>query len=270
VAHKGVLSKFKIYISAALIIISALPVHAGDYLIGSQDVLKITVFDNPDLTTEARVSGEGKITFPLLGEIVVKNLTARQIEKSIGEKLATKGIVKDPQVTAFVQQYNRKVTIIGEVMKPGQYEIPGRATVLDMISLALGMNQNAGYRVTVFRKEPDADGRETTKKISIDMDGLLNGGNLAQNIELQDQDVVYVPKAIFYVYGEVNKPGSYRLEKGVTVKRAIAMAGGLTAKGSQRRIEITRKDGDKESSASAHVDDLVRIDDVIKIKESIF
>lgn len=244
---------------------------AQDYLVGSQDVLKITVFEYPDLTTEVRVSEEGKITFPLLGEIVAKNLTPRQIETSIAEKLLAGKFVKKPQVSVFIQQYRgRKVTIIGEVVKPGLYEIAGPTTLLDTISLALGLNQNAGYQLTVFRKETDAGGRETSKKITVDVDRLLNGGDLSQDIELQTGDVVFVPKSHFYIYGEVNRPGVYRLDKGITVKRALAIAGGLTAKGSEGRIEITRREGEKETILSADIDDLVRLDDVVRIKQSIF
>jgi polysaccharide export outer membrane protein len=155
-------------------------------------------------------------------------------------------------------------------MKPGQYQFSGPTTLLDVIALALGTNQNAGYLLTVFRKEKGNDGRESTKKITVDSDRLLNGGDLTLNIEVQNQDVIYVPKSTFYIYGEVNKPGAYRLEKGITVKKAIAIAGGLTPKGSQKRIEITRKDGEKETLADADIDNLVQFDDVIRIKESIF
>jgi polysaccharide export outer membrane protein len=248
-----------------------LSASAQDYLIGSQDVLKITVFEHPDLTTETRVSEDGKITFPLLGEIEAKNLTTRQVEKSIADKLSKSRMVNEPQVNVFVEQYmGRRVTIIGEVIKPGQYQISGPTTLLDVIALALGTNQNAGYLLTVFRKEKGDDGKESTKKITVDVERLLNGGDLSLNIELQNLDVVYVPKAVFYIYGEVNKPGAYRLEKGITVKRAIAIAGGLTPKGSQLRIEITRRDGEKETLAGADIDNLVQFDDVIRIKESIF
>lgn len=252
-------------------ILFALPSHAQDYLIGSQDVLKITVFEYPALTTEARVSEDGKITFPLLGEVNAKNLTARQVEKGIAEKLVAAKIIKVPQVSVFVQQQRgRKVTIIGEVVKPGQYEIAGPTTLLDTISLALGMTPNAGYQLTVFRKEPAADGKIKTKKYLVDVDRLLSSGDLSQNFELQNADVVYVPKSIFYVYGEVNKPGAYRLEKGVNVKKALALAGGLTAKGSQRRIEITRKEDGKERALNASIDELVQLNDVVRFKESIF
>ena len=270
-AARKFLSAFLAVIAVTLPVLSAIPSVAQDYLIGSQDVLKISVFEYPDLTTEVRVSEDGKITFPLLGEIVAKNLTTRQLEKGIAEKLAAGNFVKEPQVSVFIQQYRgRKVTIIGEVVKPGQYEIAGPTTLLDTISLALGMNQNAGHLLTVFRKEPGPDGREATRKITVDVDRLLNGGDLSQDIELQNGDVIYVPKAIFYIYGEVNRPGAYRLEKGITVKRAIALAGGLTPKGTESRIEITRREGEKERDLGADIDDPIRLDDVVRIKESIF
>jgi polysaccharide export outer membrane protein len=247
------------------------PVFGLDYLIGSQDILKISVFEYPELTTETRVSEEGKITFPLLGEIDAKGLTARQVEKNIAGKLIGGNFVKDPQVSVFIQQYHgRKVTIIGEVNKPGQYEIIGPTTILDIVSQALGMNQNSGYLLTVFRKNLTASGQISVNKLTVDIDRLLNGGDLSQDIELQNSDVIYVPKSIFYIYGEVNRPGAYRLEKGITVKKAIALAGGLTPKGSQRRIEITRKLNESETSLIAEIDSYVRLDDVVMIKESIF
>ena len=271
-----------------------LPAFAEDYLIASQDVLKITVFEYPDLTTEARVSEDGKITFPLLGEIDAKNLTTRQVEKSIAENLISGNIVNNPQVSVFIQQYRgRKITIIGEVIKPGQFEISGPTTILDIIPMALGLSQNAGYLITVFRKDPASGVKESTTKINVDVDRLLNGGDLSQNIDLQNGDVVYVPKAIFYIYGEVNRPGAYRLEKGITIKKAIALAGGLTPKGSENRIEVTRKQCEIKTSKitdigsyvrmrveqkqqnvcppqSAEISSYVGIDDVIMIKKSIF
>ncbi|HTP64819.1 MAG TPA: polysaccharide biosynthesis/export family protein [Geobacteraceae bacterium] len=264
------------YITAIFLLIAlsnpfVSPVSAQDYLVGSQDVMKITVFDHPDLTTEARVSEDGRITFPLVGEIDVKNLSTRQVEQSIADRLMKSGMVKNPQVNVFIEQYmGSRVTIIGEVMKPGQYQISGPTTLLDGLALALGTNQNSGYILTVFRKEKNAEGKETTRKIPVDVDRLLNGGDLSLNMELQNGDVVYVPKAAFYIYGEVNRPGVYRLERGITVKRAIAIAGGLTPKGSEWRIEITHRGGEKETVAGVKIDDLVQFDDIIMVKESIF
>lgn len=262
---------YAVLVGTHFLLQTAVPSFAQDYLIGSQDILKISVFEYPDLTTEVRVSEDGKITFPLLGEIEAKNLSTRQVEKAIAEELTNAKIVKDPQVSVFVQQYRgRKVTVIGEVVKPGQYEIAGPTSILDTISLAQGMSQNAGFMLTVFRKEPGTDGSDLTQKIMVDVDRLLNGGDLSQDIPLQNGDVIYVPKSVFYIYGEVNRPGAYRLDKGLTVKRAIALAGGLTPKGCDWRIKVTRKEGEQETTTSATIDDLIKLDDVVLIKESIF
>lgn len=259
-------------LAVSLLMLSALPTFAQDYLIGSQDVLKISVFGYPDLTIDAtRVSEDGKITFPLIGEIEAKNLTIRQVERSIADKLDKGNFVKNPQVNVFMQQYRgRKVTIIGEINKPGQYEISGPTTILDVISLSLGLSPTAGYELTVFRKEVSDAGAETTKKLSLDVDNLLNGGDLAQNIELQNGDVIYVPKSIFYISGEVNRPGAYKLEKGMTIKKALALAGGLGPRGLLGRIELTRKDGANQGVRDADLDSPLRVDDVVTVKQSIF
>lgn len=244
---------------------------ADDYRIGAQDILKITVYEHPDLTIETRVSENGTITFPLLGDVAAKNLTPRQLENGIAEKLVTGGFINNPQVNVFIIQYRgQRVTVVGEVAKPGQYELSGQTSVLDIISNALGLTPNAGYSIIIFRKEAAADGSETTRRISVDLDRLLNAGDLSQNITLQHRDLVHVPKSVFYIYGEVNRPGAYRLEKGITVRRAIALAGGLTPKGSTWRIAVTRKDGERDVDQSADLDDQLQLDDVVRIKESIF
>lgn len=245
--------------------------EAQDYRIGAQDVLKITVYEHPDLTVETRVSENGTITFPLLGDVSAKNLTTRQLETSIAEKLVAGGFINNPQVNIFIVQYRgQRVTVVGEVNKPGQYELVGQTTLLDIISNALGLTPTGGYTVTVFRKEITADGAESTRKITLDLDRLLNEGDLSQNIPLQHRDVVHVPKALFYIYGEVNRPGAYRLEKGITVRRAIALAGGLTPKGSTWRIAVARKSGGHDAEQSVDLDDPLRVDDVVRIRESIF
>lgn len=244
---------------------------AEDYLVGSQDVLRITVYEHPDLTTVVRVSEEGKITFPLIGELEVKNFSVQQIEKIIAEKLSEE-LITNPQVTVFIEQYKgRRVTVMGEVTKPGQYELIGTASVLDAISMALGMTKDAGYTITLIRKDSTAGESITHKKISIDVDRLFKEGDFSQNVQLQDRDVIYVPRIdYFYIYGEVNRPGVYRIEKGLTVKRAISMAGGFTPKASKSRIVITRRQGGKDIIKEGSIDEPVEADDTIMVKESIF
>lgn len=244
---------------------------AQDYIVSSQDLLKITVFEHQDLTTEVRVSEEGKITFPLLGEIEVKDLTSREVEKKIGKELSAGGYVTNPQVTVFIKQFmGQKVTIMGEVTKPGQYEITGPTYVLDVISTAHGTTQNAAYLITLFRKNKTPDGKTAFQKISIDLDRLLRKGELSENIEIRDKDVINIPRGFFYIYGEVNRPGAYRIDKGLTVKRAIALAGGFTPKASKGKVEITKRVDEKDVIKTGTLDDAIEIDDVIMVRESIF
>lgn len=252
-------------------ILQAQPGLAQDYLVGSQDVLRITVYEHPDLTTVARVGEEGKITFPFIGEMEVRNLSVQQIEKGIAERLSA-GYVSSPQVTVFIEQYRgQKVTIMGEVMRPGQYEITGSMYLIDAISLALGLTKEAGDTITVQRRVRIDAGPADQHKFTIDAERLFKDGDLTQNIQLRDKDVIYIPRVhIFYIYGEVNRPGVYRIEKDLTVKRAIATAGGFTQRASKNRMEITRRQDGKDVIIKGAMDETVEKDDVIMIKESVF
>jgi len=244
---------------------------ARDYLVGSQDVLKISVYEHPDLATTVRVSEDGKITFPLVGELEVKNLSVQQIEKKIASKLSD-GLIPNPQVSVFIEQYRgTRITVMGEVTKPGQYEITGPTSVVEAISMALGMTENSGHTIMLFKKDSTTGKNPNYKRIAIDVDRLFKEGDLSQNIQLQNGDIIYVPKIdFFYIYGEVTRPGIYRIEKGLTVKRAISMAGGFTPKASKGRIEITRQQEGKDIVKKADIDESVKPDDTIMVKESIF
>jgi polysaccharide export outer membrane protein len=244
---------------------------ARDYLVGSQDVLKISVYEHPDLATTVRVSEDGKITFPLVGELEVRDLSVQLIEKKIAARLS-EGFIPNPQVTVFVEQYRgARVTVMGEVTKPGQYEITGPTSVVEAISMALGMTENSGHTIMLFKKDSAIGKDPNYKRIAIDVDRLFKEGDLIQNVQLQNGDIIYVPKIdFFYIYGEVNRPGIYRIEKGLTVKRAISMAGGFTPKASKGRIEITRCQEGKDIVKKADINESVKPDDTIMVKESIF
>src|SRR4030065_2603385 len=124
-----------------------------DYLVGSQDVLKISVYEHPDLETTVRVSEDGRITFPLIGDLGVKNLCVQQIEKKIANKLSD-GLIPNPQVTVFIEQFKgTRVTVMGEVTKQGQYEITGHTSVVEAISMARGLTENSGHTIMLFKKD---------------------------------------------------------------------------------------------------------------------
>jgi len=241
--------------------------HAQDYIVGERDVLRITVYDHADLTSVARVSGEGTISFPLIGELKVSGLTIPQIAKKISELLAG-GYIVDPQVIVFIEEFrSKKTTAMGEVAKPGLYELPGQTSFMELISRAGGLTKDAGDKAIIKRKTGQGE-----QSFTIDLRRLIDKGDTSVDMPLQDGDSIYIQKAgFFYVTGEVKKPDAYKCEEGTTVLKAITMAGGFTDKAAEKRIKIKRKDSGKENTMErVGLDELVRADDVIIVPESFF
>ncbi len=255
--------------TAAVLAILVVPtvVFSQDYTVGERDVLRITVYDNPDLNTVARVSGEGAILFPLLGEVKVAGLTVPQIAKKISGLLSD-GYIVNPHVIIFIEEFrSKKTTVIGEIAKPGLYELPGRTTLLELLSTAGGLTKDAGDKAIVKRKTPEGE-----QAINVDLRRMIEKGDTSIDVVLKDGDSVYIPKAgFFYVTGEVKKPDAYRFEEGTTLIKAISMAGGFTDKAAEKRIKIKRKENGQETTLEkVGFDELVRPDDVIMVPESLF
>jgi polysaccharide biosynthesis/export protein len=237
----------------------------GDYRLGAGDLLRISVFGAPELATETRVSQSGSISFPLVGELKVGQLSARQVESMLTAHLEQGGFLRQPQVSVHVLEYeSQKIAVMGHVTKPGQYSLQRASKVLDVLAEAGGLiNDEAADSANLLRQ----DGT----KASIDLVALFSG-DPSQNYPISGGDTLYVPKASqFYVYGEVQKPGMYKLERGMTVSRAISAGGGLTPRGSERRVVIKRRAAD---GAEQHIDargtDLLKADDVLMVKEGWF
>jgi len=247
-------------------------VYGQEYVIGEGDLLKITVYDNPDLTAESRVGGDGKITFPLVGDVIVGGLTSAEAQKKI-ERLLANGYVRKPQVSVFIAEYkSKKVTTLGEFIKPGLIELRGNATLMEVISNAGGITPNAGETLVIQRKVLKTDGtRGEDLSISVDLVKLLEKGDITTNIMVMDGDSIYVPRASFvYVTGEVRTPGAYKITKGLTVLRSITLAGGFTQKAWKGRTKIIRKSATGEKEIDGKMEDLVMPDDVIMVPESFF
>lgn len=241
--------------------------HAADYVVGPNDALDVVVYDNPDLSSSFKVSASGAINFPLIGEIQVVGQTARQIEGLISSALTSGKYLKNPQVRVSVGQFkSQSVAVLGEINSPGKFVIESEATVLDIIAQAGGLTTNAGDRVLLVKGQ---GAREKT--FTIDMHNF-NKGNFSENYEVTSGDVLIIPKNhSFYIYGEVRSPGLYRLERNMTVMQALSVGGGLTDKGTQKGMVISRRD---DSGAlkefKIRLTDEIQPDDVIYIKESIF
>lgn len=249
--------------------LSLFPVFAArDYVLGEGDVLKITVYGHEDLTTLERISGEGAINFPLIGRVKVSGLTVPDVSRKLAGLLAD-GYLVSPQVSIFIEEFRSKKTVImGEVRKPGLYELKGNTSFLELVSMAGGLTENAGDTAIIKRKTRSEEESVRT----VDLQRLLEEGDQSFNIMMLDGDSVFVPTAgLFYVTGEVRKPDAYKHKEGTTVIHAITMAGGLTDKAAAGRIRIIRKENGKERVISrVKMDEPVYPDDVIVIPESFF
>lgn len=244
-------------------------VMAKDYVLGAGDVVRITVYEHIDLSSVVRISQTGSINFPLVGEVFIAGLVERAAELKLSELLQKGGFVKSPQVNLIVEQYrSQQVSVLGEVNKPGMYIIDRGNRLMDLLGMAGGVNASGGESAIVIKKA----GNVGQDRQPIDLFKLLQKGDMAQNVEVGDGDIIYIPRMdVFYIYGEAQRPGSYRLQRNMTVMQALSMGGGLTPRGTQRGIQIKRKDASgAPTTINADLSDGLMPDDVIYIKESLF
>ena len=237
--------------------------------VGAGDMLRITVFRNPDLTTEARVTDAGTIQFPLIGDLPVTGLTPQQVGSLIAEKLRAGKFVVNPEVSVALAQVNsRQVSVLGNVNKPGRYPIDAvNSKLTDFLAAAGGVAGPGSDIVTVVSNH---NGQST--KTDVDLSRMFREGNLANNMTLQAGDTLFVHRApMVYVYGEVQKSGAYRLEPNMTVMQAIAMGGGLTVRGTERGVRVHRRDASGNvKKMEVSLTDPVQTDDVVYVRESLF
>lgn len=240
----------------------------NDYLMGTGDVLRITVYGQPDLTTEARVGQSGNITFPLIGEVKVVGSTPSQGEAEIARRLKKGGFILDPNVNLNVVQYrSQQISVLGRVIRPGKHTLEKISRVSDALALAGGIIIDGADTITLVRER---DGK--TEYRDIDVVALFKSGGEKLNELVSEGDIINVSRQpMFYIYGEVQRPGSFRLEQNMSLVQALSMGGGITARGTQRGIKILRRD---DQGVMQQIDtqlaDLVKKDDVIYVKESLF
>lgn len=339
-------SYIKYLLISFLFVLSSLA-HA-DYSLGAGDSLRIIVYGDSDLTRETRVSEDGMITLPLIGEVAVGGLTTIQAEKKVAEQLKKGGFIANPQVSVLILEFKSKmVSVLGGVLKPGRYPITHQTDVKDIVAEAGGLTSEASEIITVVRGDKRSEydlnevierrnlneqdirllGGETiyisirdvtvtglvirpgkygiqggTRKISdfvalsggvaeaagetlfftssrsgtpttqeINIDELFRSPASEFNKELSPGDVIYVPKAPqVYVYGEVQRPGMYKIDKNMTVMQAIAKSGGLTVRGTQRSVKLHRKNSDgKLVKQNPELTGVLMDEDVLFIEESL-
>lgn len=266
--------------SAPAAVPSAMPatqrsVRESEAPLGVGDQIAITVFGQPDLSAEVTVGETGFIMVPLIGTLNVLNLSAAQLETLVARRLKDGGYLQNPGVSVQIRQLRSQlVSVMGEVQRPGRYPIQGRMTVLEALATAGGLTQRADRQVLLLRKtDPQATGDQAVREeIRIGLD--TSGGGLRGHIDatLKNDDVVFVGvQKQFYVHGEVRRPGAYPMEPGMNVMKALSIGGGVTERGSTRRIKIHRLDDQKVSREQpATLTSPVEADDVIQVDERLF
>lgn len=241
---------------------------AADVTLGGGDVIKISVYGSPDLGLETRVADDGTITFPLLGNVAVGGMAVSAAEKKLGGLLESGGFLRKAQVNIIVTALqSQQVSVLGQVNRPGRYPLDSKRTLLDLLAQAGGMSADGGDEISLIRKR-----NGTATKQTIDIVDMVRTSDLSKDLDMAADDVIYVERAPrFYIYGEVQRPGTFRLERSMTVLQALAVGGGLTQRGTERGIRIKRRDAaGKLQVIEAKHDDLLRPDDVVYITESWF
>lgn len=237
--------------------------------LGEGDSIRITVFQNPDLTTETRISERGTITFPLIGEIVLAGLTPAGAEARIARQLIDGKFVLKPQISLnVIRVRSRQVSVLGQVARPGRYPLDDTSSNLtDLLALAGGISPTGDDNVVVMMTR---NGK--TAKLDINVPTMYRTGDLSRNIPLENGDTIFVQRApVFYIYGEVQRAGSYRLEQSMTVMQALSVGGGVTQRGTDRGLKIRRRTPDGEfQTLDARLTDTLQPDDVIYVRESLF
>lgn len=249
---------------------AAAPAAAVNYVLGPRDIISITVYEQKDLDVEARIAEDGQVNLPLIGQVTAAGRTVKSFEADLEAKYSE--YIYGPQVTVFIKEYHSlEVSVLGEVKKPGLYQLSGDSTLMELASQVGGFTHEAGGTLVILRPSKEPGGK--TEAIIIDTEKLLGGDGAAQNIKIYDGDTINVPKAdVFFVFGEVKKPGSYKMESDVahTVIKAISIAGGFTDMAAKKSIKITREVGAQTMEFKADMHTQVQPHDIIVVPESFF
>jgi polysaccharide biosynthesis/export protein len=264
----------------AIVLGPAVPGWAqADYVVGPQDVLTITSYDQADLTGKFALEADGTFTYPLIGRVKAGGLTLRQVESELKKQLVDEGYFKNPQITVAVEQYkSQKIFIVGEVRAPGSYPLSGDMSLIEALARAGSTLPSAGGEaVIVHPASPGVSGPTLPNQdpaaniVHVDLRDLQNG-MLAQNAALRDGDTIFVPRAeSVYVFGQVRNPGAYFLQqKDTSVLQALSLAGGVTDRGSTGRIRIVRVVNGEKTETKVKLTDVVQPGDTIVVGERFF
>ena len=252
----------------------------NDYVIGPQDVLTITSYDQADLTGKFTVEADGTFSFPMIGRFKAGGSTLRQVEAQLKKQLKDEGYFNNPQITVSVETYrSQKIFIVGEVRTPGSYVLSGDMTLIEALARAGSTLPSASDQALIVHpvdgsraSAPVLPGDETPDHIvRVDL-RALQSGQAGENAALRDGDTIFVPRAeSVYVFGQVKNPGAYALQqKNTTVLQALSLAGGVTDRGSTGRIKIARMVNGAKQEFRVKLADIVQPGDTIIVQERFF
>ncbi len=241
----------------------------NEYRLGSGDVVRISVFQNPELTLETRVTEAGIVSYPLLGTVRIGGQTVTAAEKLIADGLRSGNFVKSPQVTMVVLQVRgNQASVLGQVNRPGRYPLEvADMRLTDLLAMAGGTAAN-GADTVVLTGTRNGQPLRTV----VDLPAIFAAGGQANNITIVNGDTVWVDRQpLVYIYGEVQRPGPMRLERDMTLMQALATGGGLTQRGTDKGIRVHRKaEGGAVQVMEAKMDEKMRDGDVVFVRESLF
>jgi polysaccharide export outer membrane protein len=242
---------------------------AQQYQLAAGDTVRITVFQNPDLSFEARLNENGVISYPLLGAVALGGKTVTQAEKQIADALRTGNFVKQPQVNILVTQVRgHVVSVLGQVGKPGRYPLENAEVHLSELLAEAGGIASGGSDIVVVAGTRDGK----PYRVEIDAPAIFGTAHVTQDVVLQNGDSVWIDRApVIYIYGEIQRPGTLRLERNMSVLQVLAASGGITQRGTVKGLRVHRRDAQgKVEVLQPNMDDMLKPDDVVYIRESLF
>jgi polysaccharide export outer membrane protein len=258
---------FAAFLAAALLPAARAQDKLPEYRLGAGDNIRISVFQNPNLTLETRVSEDATVSYPMLGRVHIGGMTLSRAEQAIAKALDEGNFIKEPQVSILpLQIRSSQVSVLGLVNRAGRFPLETFNTrVSEMIAIAGGVSAT-GADLAILTGE--RAGKPYRKEIDIAA-LFLRGGQ--DDEVVVGGDAIYVHRApMFYIYGEVQRPGSYRVERGMTIRQALVQGGGPSARGTERALRLWRGADKQVEVPKPRLDDPVQPDDVLHVGESLF
>lgn len=241
----------------------------NEYRLGAGDVVRISVYQNPDLSLETRVTEGGAVSYPLLGSVSLGGQTVTAAERLIADGLRNGNFVKEPQVTVVVLQVRgNQASVLGQVNRPGRYALEmADMRLTEVLAMAGGTASTGADRIVISGTRNGQPMRTV-----VDLPSLFAPGGAERDLFIRHGDTVWVDRQpLVYIYGEVQRPGPMRLERDMTLMQALATGGGLTQRGTDKGIRLHRRGVDgKVEVLQPQMDDTVREGDVVYVRESLF